>query len=364
MEQPLITINNLSKSFADHAALLPMQLSVANGEFLTLLGPSGCGKTTLLRMLAGFETPDQGRIVLNGQDITDHSPEHRHINMVFQNYALFPHMTVYENIAFGLRCQKLAAGEIEQRVNELARRVGLEKLLQRKPRQLSGGQQQRVAIARAVINEPLVVLLDEPFSALDYHLRKRTRIEMKALQRKLGITFILVTHDQEEALSISDRIVIMNEGRIEQVGTPRDVYEEPNSMYVAQFIGEANIFKTQVYALDQQRIEVELAGHRVWLKAPQAYALGDKVNVILRPEDIEVWGINEVEDIGDRFHAVVDEVIYKGSTVDLWVMLENGVRLFATEFFDEDDPNLEYEIGEPVLILWKHGWEVVLPNED
>jgi len=361
--KPLIQLQNISKSFGDHPALEPFDLDIYNGEFLTLLGPSGCGKTTILRLLAGFETPDQGSIVLQNKDITQQLPEQRHINMVFQNYALFPHMTVFDNIAFGLRCQHLPKESIQNRTSEIIKKVGLERFIDRKPHQLSGGQQQRVAIARAVVNEPLVLLLDEPFSALDYHLRKHTRIELKNLQRRLGITFVLVTHDQEEALSLSDRVVIMNNGSIEQIGSPRDVYEEPNNLYVAQFIGEANIFNTPIYSIKDNRIEVDIAGHRVWFNAEQSFKIGETVNILMRPEDIEVWGINELEDKGDRLHATVKEVIYKGSTVDLIVTLENGKQLFATEFFDEDDENLDYEIGEPVLVQWKRGWEVILPDE-
>jgi spermidine/putrescine transport system ATP-binding protein len=361
---PIIQLNNLSKSYGEQAAIHSLNLDIYNGEFLTILGPSGCGKTTLLRLLAGFETADEGSILLNKKVITHLPPEKRHINMVFQNYALFPHMSVYDNIAFGLKCQKVDKAAIEQRVKEIIKRVGLEHLARRKPRELSGGQQQRVAIARAIVNEPLVLLLDEPFSALDYHLRKKTRIELKALQRRLNITFILVTHDQEEALSLSDRVVVMNHGDIEQVGTPRDIYEEPKSLYVAQFIGEANIFKSPVFSLENNKIEVEIAGHRIHLNNKYNFKVNDIVNIVMRPEDIEVWGLNEVEGNEERLRGIVSEVIYKGSTVDLVVTLENGQQLFVTEFFDEDDENLEYEMGEAVYIQWKRGWEVLLPNDE
>ena len=330
---------------------------------LTLLGPSGCGKTTLLRLLAGFESPDEGTICLNGQILNDIPPEKRHINIVFQHYALFPHMNVYDNIAFGLRCQKLATATIEKRIKAMSERIGLSDLLHRKPNALSGGQQQRVAIARAAVNRPVVLLLDEPFSALDYHLRKQTRIELKTLQRQLGITFILVTHDQEEALSISDRVAIMHEGSIVQVGAPRDLYEEPSNLYVASFIGEANIFNSEVYAVNGQQIEVEIAEHRVHFQTQRPCSVGERVNIIMRPEDIEVWGVNELDNTDKVLHATVTEVIYKGSTVDLLVTLDNGQQLYATEFFDEDDENLDYEIGESVYIRWKPGWEVILPHE-
>lgn len=363
MQQPVIQLRGLTKNFGDHVAIHPLDLDVHNGEIVTLLGPSGCGKTTLLRLIAGFETPDSGTILLKGENITKQPPEKRHINMVFQNYALFPHMTVYDNIAFGLKCQGLDKKSIHQRVTDIVHRVGLEKLIHRRPRFLSGGQQQRVAIARSAVNEPLVLLLDEPFSALDYHLRKKTRVELKALQRRLGITFILVTHDQEEALSISDRVVIMNHGAIEQIGTPRDVYENPINLYVTKFIGEANIFNTPILAINDSKIEVEIAGDRVSFNTKKYFSVGEQVNIIMRPEDIAVWGMNEIEDKSACLHATVTDVIYKGSTVDLVVTLENGRSLFATEFFDEDDAYLDYKIGEPVLIQWKPGWEVILPDE-
>lgn len=361
--QPIIQLQNLSKSFGDTVALHPLTLEVLNGEILTLLGPSGCGKTTLLRLIAGFETADTGSILLQNQNITALPPEKRHINMVFQNYALFPHMSVYDNIAFGLKCQKIPKKNRHKRIMDIVKRVGLEKLVNRKPTSLSGGQQQRVAIARAAVNEPLVLVLDEAFSALDYHLRKKTRIQLKALQRRLGITFILVTHDQEEALSISDRVVIMNNGTIEQVGKPRDIYEEPKNLYVAKFIGEANIFNSPVLAVKDNTLEVEIAGERMSFINKKNFVVGQQVTIIMRPEDIAVWGINEIEDKSTCLNATVSEVIYKGSTVDLLVTLNNGQQLYASEFFDEDDENLEYRIGEPVLIQWKRGWEVILPEE-
>ena len=362
MSQAIITLKSLSKSYDGLVALQPIDLQIEDGEFLTLLGPSGCGKTTLLRLLAGFETPDQGEIHINSQRADHLPPEERHVNMVFQSYALFPHMTVFENVAFGLRCKKLKESDIHARVTEALRRVKLLEFAERRPAQLSGGQQQRVAIARAVVNEPLVLLLDEPLSALDYHLRCNMRVELKALQRRLGITFILVTHDQEEALSMSDRVVVMNHGRIEQIGTPRDIYEEPVNLYVAQFVGEANIFHKQVVALDGSMLVVDIAGRALPFVNKKGFKVGDWVNVMIRPEDISVWSLREIPQ--DKHHeympAVVEEVIYKGSTVDLIVVLADGQRISAAEFFDEDDDQLEYEMGESVLLEWQAGWEVIL----
>ena len=364
IHQPIITLNGLSKSFDNKSVLSPIDLDILDGEFLTLLGPSGCGKTTLLRLLAGFETPDQGCVMIQGEDVTDLPPEKRHLNMVFQSYALFPHMTVFDNIAFGLRCQKWDKTVIQDHVNEALRMVRLEEFAERKPNQLSGGQQQRVAIARAVVNRPLVLLLDEPLSALDYHLRRNMRVELKALQRRLGITFVLVTHDQEEALSLSDRVVVMNHGCIEQVGTPRDIYEQPNNLYVAGFVGDANIFCCDVIAASNETIEVDIAGARVHFKNTKHYKTGNRVNIVIRPEDIQVWGLREIEadDEHEFLSGVVSEVIYKGSTVDLIVTLSTGQLISATEFFNEDDEKLEYDIGEKVLLQWQPGWEVVLPE--
>lgn len=365
MASPLITLKNLSKSFDGQAVLHPINLDIQDGEFLTLLGPSGCGKTTLLRLLAGFETPDTGQIMIRGNTINHVLPEQRHVNMVFQSYALFPHMSVFDNVAFGLKCQGIAASEITSRVNDVLKMVKLLDFSMRKPERLSGGQQQRVAIARAVVNEPLVLLLDEPLSALDYHLRRNMQFELKALQRRLGITFVLVTHDQEEALSLSDRIVVMNHGLIEQIGSPRDVYEDPVNLHVAGFVGEANILHKKVLSINGESIVVEVSGREVSFMNTKDFAIGDNVSIVIRPEDIQVWNVREVTD--DKHHdylpGLVSEVIYKGSTVDLLVTLSDGQTIFATEFFNEDDEDLTYELGEKVLVEWQHGWEVVLKGE-
>lgn len=359
----VIELRGVSKSIHDHQILYDINLEVRNGEFFTLLGPSGCGKTTLLRLISGFEQPTTGKIFINGKDVDGLPPHLRHVHTVFQSYALFPHMTVYENVAFGLRCQKLPKKEIEERVKEVLKIVKLEKYAQRKPEQLSGGQQQRVAIARAVVNRPLVLLLDEPLSSLDYRLRKTMQLELKQLQRKLGITFIFVTHDQEEAISMSDRVVVMNEGGIEQVGTPRQVYEKPQSLTVAKFIGEVNIFDCDIIAVDGKHITVDIQGKRRVVRSSREFTVGHKAHVLVRPEDLRVWDQSEVEDTNNMFPGVVEEVIYKGTTVDLMVRLSNNKLVAATEFFDEDDDRLEYAIGEPVWTTWLSGWEVILPHE-
>ncbi len=365
MNNHVIEIYNLNKSFHEHDVLIDINFTVKTGEFLTLLGPSGCGKTTLLRLLSGFEEPTSGMIMIQGNNVNGVGPEDRHVNMVFQNYALFTHMTVFENIAFGLHCKRLPNDEIHQRVEEILRTVQLTSLKNRKPHQLSGGQQQRVAVARAAVNEPLVLLLDEPLSALDYSLRKNMQIELKALQRRLGITFVLVTHDQEEALSISDRVVVMNEGCIEQIGTPREVYEKPANLYVANFVGETNIFDTTVLSVDDAHMIVDIEGVKIRLNNPKEFKEGDKVHIIVRPEDLRSWDITEVESDEKKamMRAQVEQVIYKGSTVDLILRTEEGRRLSTTEFFDEDDEDLDYRLGEKVWVEWMPGWEVVLLHE-
>jgi spermidine/putrescine transport system ATP-binding protein len=360
----VVALRGIYKSLHGHDILHDINLEVREGEFLTLLGPSGCGKTTLLRLISGFDEPTQGQIMIDGKDVSGLQPHQRHVHTVFQSYALFPHMTVFENIAFGLRCQKVPSAEIKERVNSVLQMVKLEKYIWRKPSQLSGGQQQRVAIARAAVNRPRVLLLDEPLSSLDYRLRKTMQIELKQLQRTLGITFIFVTHDQEEALSMSDRVVVMQEGYIEQIGTPRQVYEEPGTLNVAKFIGEANIFEGQVTDVGSNRqITVTLLNKTRTAKSTRQHVQGENVHVLIRPEDVRVWNQNEVDDTSDMFAGTVMEVIYKGTTVDLIVRLANNQIIAATEFFDEDDDRLEYKLGEPVWINWAPGWEVILPHE-
>lgn len=363
MNENIIELRGITKYFGDSKAVNNINLEIRNGEFLTLLGPSGCGKTTLLRILSGIESADEGQIFIHGKDVTHMPPEQRHLNMVFQSYALFPHMTTFENVAFGLRCKHLPEAEIKTRVEKALSMVKLEAYAERKPQKLSGGQQQRVAIARAVVNEPIVLLLDEPLSALDYDLRKKMQIELKMLQRRLGITFVFVTHDQEEALSMSDRVAVMNAGIIEQMGTPRRVYEDPENLFVADFIGEANIFETQVQKLKNEHLTAEIEGKVFTFKNKKGFAEGQKIIVVVRPEDIEVLGQAEVTDTKDMLPGTVEQAIYKGSTVDLIVRLDSGKMVAATAFFDEDDEKLDYAFGEKVWIQWVLGWEVLLAHE-
>ena len=361
---PLVLLSGISKSFDGKEVISQLDLTINNGEFLTLLGPSGCGKTTVLRLIAGLETVDAGHIMLDNQDITHVPAENRYVNTVFQSYALFPHMTVFENVAFGLRMQKTPAAEIAPRVTDALRMVQLEEIAQRKPHQLSGGQQQRVAIARAVVNKPRLLLLDESLSALDYKLRKQMQNELKALQRKLGITFVFVTHDQEEALTMSDRIVVMRNGVIEQDGTPREIYEEPKNLFVAGFIGEINRFDaTVIERLDEQRVRASVEGRECNIYVNFAVELGQKLNVLLRPEDLRVEEINDDNHI-EGLIGYVRERNYKGMTLESVVELENGKMVMVSEFFNEDDPDFDHSLDQKMAISWVESWEVVLADEE
>ncbi|EJQ8602469.1 spermidine/putrescine ABC transporter ATP-binding protein PotA [Salmonella enterica subsp. enterica serovar Infantis] len=361
---PLVLLSGISKSFDGKEVISQLDLTINNGEFLTLLGPSGCGKTTVLRLIAGLETVDAGHIMLDIQDITHVPAENRYVNTVFQSYALFPHMTVFENVAFGLRMQKTPAAEIAPRVTDALRMVQLEEFAQRKPHQLSGGQQQRVAIARAVVNKPRLLLLDESLSALDYKLRKQMQNELKALQRKLGITFVFVTHDQEEALTMSDRIVVMRNGVIEQDGTPREIYEEPKNLFVAGFIGEINRFDaTVIERLDEQRVRASVEGRECNIYVNFAVEPGQKLNVLLRPEDLRVEEINDDNHI-EGLIGYVRERNYKGMTLESVVELENGKMVMVSEFFNEDDPDFDHSLDQKMAISWVESWEVVLADEE
>ncbi|EGF0036066.1 spermidine/putrescine ABC transporter ATP-binding protein PotA [Salmonella enterica] len=361
---PLVLLSGISKSFDGKEVISQLDLTINNGEFLTLLGPSGCGKTTVLRLIAGLETVDAGHIMLDNQDITHVPAENRYVNTVFQSYALFPHMTVFENVAFGLRMQKTPAAEIAPRVTDALRMVQLEEFAQRKPHQLSGGQQQRVAIARAVVNKPRLLLLDESLSALDYKLRKQMQNELKALQRKLGITFVFVTHDQEEALTMSDRIVVMRNGVIEQDGTPREIYEEPKNLFVAGFIGEINRFDaTVIERLDEQRVRASVEGRECNIYVNFAVEPGQKLNVLLRPEDLRVEEINDDNHI-EGLIGYVHERNYKGMTLESVVELENGKMVMVSEFFNEDDPDFDHSLDQKMAISWVESWEVVLADEE
>ena len=361
--RPLLTFDGLSKAWGERAILDGFSLHVRDGEFITLLGPSGCGKTTLLRLLGGFETADAGRILLGDQDITRLPPHQRPVNTVFQNYALFPHMSVFDNVAYGLRMEGRPRDEIRARVDEALAMVRLADFAQRRPHQLSGGQQQRVAIARAVVKKPRVLLLDEPLSALDYKLRRDMQIELKRLQRDLGITFLFVTHDQEEALSMSDRIVVMREGHVEQIGTPREVYETPASLFVARFVGEANLFRGEVMAQEgDESLRARVEGQDVSLRPRgRQFAAGARVRVMLRPEDLR---LSDPALGGAGWRGRVVERNYRGMTLETLIRLDTGLDVLASEFFDESHPDFDYGLGEPVLVNWVPDWEWVLPDDE
>ncbi|MGL6018481.1 MAG: spermidine/putrescine ABC transporter ATP-binding protein PotA [Gibbsiella quercinecans] len=360
----LVELHAISKGFDGKEIISDLNLTINDGEFLTILGPSGCGKTTVLRLIAGLDDLDHGKIMLEGQDITDIPAEQRHVNTVFQSYALFPHMSVFDNVAFGLRMQKTPAAEIAPRVEEALHMVQLAEFAQRRPSHLSGGQQQRVAIARAVVNKPKVLLLDESLSALDYKLRKQMQNELKALQRKLGITFVFVTHDQEEALTMSDRIVVMRDGRIEQDGSPREIYEEPKNLFVASFIGEINIFDaTVLQRIDEQRVRANVEGRECDIYVNLPVEPGQQLKVLLRPEDLRVEEINDSEHV-DGLIGYVRERNYKGMTLESVVELENGKMVMVSEFFNEDDPDVDHSLNQKMAVTWVESWEVVLADEE
>jgi spermidine/putrescine transport system ATP-binding protein len=369
---PLIQLKQVSKRYGDQAALMDIDLEIFNGEFVTILGPSGCGKTTLLRLIAGFEPLSAGTIHLNGRDVATTPPEGREVNTVFQSYALFPHMTVFDNVAFGLRMRHQPPAEIHRRVTDALNLVQLAGFEGRRPSQLSGGQQQRVAVARAIVNRPLVLLLDEPLSALDYRLRKQMQLDLKHLQRRLGITFVLVTHDQEEAFSMSDRVVVLNTGRIEQVGRPNEVYEQPRNLYVARFVGEINLLDGQVDQVEGERVTLRIDPLKVSVKSNRGFAPGDPVHVLLRPEDLRVETLKDLADDpalknsfadGGYFTGTVEETIYKGATYDVAVRLDNGHAITATEFFNAEEATVYFRPGDRVAVSWIEGWEVLLPHE-
>ena len=298
----LIQLKNVSKSFDGETVLHGIDLDIHDKEFITLLGPSGCGKTTTLRIIGGFETPDEGEVLFGGQCINDLPPYRRPINTVFQKYALFPHLNVFENIAFGLRLKKLPEREIVTQVKEMLAMVNLRGFEHRKVTTLSGGQQQRVAIARALINHPQILLLDEPLGALDLKLRKDMQVELKNMQKRTGITFIYVTHDQEEALSMSDTVVVMADGCIQQIGTPTDIYNEPKNAFVADFIGESNI----VDGMMKEDYSVRFSGN-TFVCVDSGFAPGEKVDVVVRPEDVDVVKPDE-----GMLRGQVTSVTFKG----------------------------------------------------
>ncbi len=352
----IIKLENVVKFYDDNEVVKRMNLDIYESEFLTLLGPSGCGKTTTLRMIAGFEDATEGKIYIENHDMEGKPPYLRNVNTVFQSYALFPHMNVFNNVAFGLVEKKMKKDEIREKVMEalsLVQLVGFEK---RMPTQISGGQKQRVAIARAIVNNPKVLLLDEPLGALDLKLRKQMQIELKHLQKKLGITFIYVTHDQEEALTMSDRIVVMNSGILEQVGTAKEIYEYPKTKFVADFIGESNIFEAYINNMTKVSFDLVFECGRVFSKG-SGFVEEEMVYVSVRPENMKCSNY-PVE--GFSLCGVVKEHIYIGSMIKTSVELPNGHQVKITNLPENDIT----QVGALVYLYWNEGKAVIMHTRE
>lgn len=356
MARPIVEINGVNKIYGSNHVVKDLNLVVEEGEFLTLLGSSGCGKTTTLRMIAGFEEPTSGSIKVEGEAIEEKEPFERNVNTVFQSYALFPHKTIYDNIAYGLKRKKVSKDEIKKRVHEMMELVQLEGFEKRYPSQLSGGQKQRVAIARALINRPRVLLLDEPLGALDLKLRKQMQLELKRLQKKLNITFIYVTHDQEEALTMSDRIAIMNAGVLDQVAAPTEIYEHPATKFVATFIGETNIFDGSIRSINGESLSIQIENGDVKATGSE-FAAGEFINVSVRPEKMK-YALDPVE--GFTLIATVKDYVYVGSVVKCIAVLPNGNELKIERLAGQPLPQL----GEQIFPYWNEKDAVVIHNRD
>jgi spermidine/putrescine transport system ATP-binding protein len=356
-----IALEGVTKRFERVGAVDGVTLSIAEGEFFSLLGPSGCGKTTTLRMIAGFETPDEGRILLQGQDVTRVPANRRAVNMVFQQYALFPHMSIYDNVAFGLKVKRVPRVEHKERIDDILRVVALQGMERRRPRQLSGGQQQRVALARALVNRPAALLLDEPLGALDVKLRKHMQLELKRIQHELGTTFVYVTHDQEEALAMSDRIAVMNHGRVEQIAGPRQIYEHPSTAFVADFIGSLN---TVPFSVDEvvggygvMRIG---EGERVVVAVPSSTAVGDSLRVAVRPERIRIGASGETaSDAGSRVEGAISQVVYLGMYTQFHVDTRVGALVCHRLADEAAGP---FEAGQRIALSWDAEHAAVLED--
>lgn len=360
MSEYMVQLQKVVKDFGTFKAVKEISLDIKQGEFLTLLGPSGCGKTTTLRMIAGFEEPTRGAILLEGKHVEDKQPFERDVNTVFQNYALFPHMNVFQNIGFGLSMKGVSKRVIKEKVEGTLSLVQLTGYGNRMPDQLSGGQCQRVAIARAIVNNPKVLLLDEPLGALDLKLRKQMQVELKRLQKRLGITFIYVTHDQEEALTMSDRIAVMNQGVIEQLGTVDEIYERPQTKFVAGFIGENNLFEAQVAEVDGERAIVVLENGRIPVIGSQLQT-GESVYMTIRPDKIRIAD-SPPEGCEPALKGWFKERIYAGPIVKSIVILGNGMEVMIHTPADQTSP-VHLEEGRELYLTWKAEQAVVVKAE-
>lgn len=343
-KKPIVEIKNVNKFYGDNHVVQNLNLTIYEKEFLSILGPSGCGKTTLLRLIAGFEHHTSGEILIDGESVENKEPFERNINTVFQSYALFPHMSVYDNIAYGLKMKKVAKAEIKERVQRALIMVRLEGFEKRYPAQLSGGQKQRVAIARAIINKPQVLILDEPLSALDMKLRKQMQIELKSLQKKLGITFVYVTHDQEEALTMSDRIAVMNNGVLDQCAAPEEVYAHPETKFIADFIGETNLFEA-VVETEEKGIAYLYCEAGDLLGKSESFDPNEIIYVSIRPEKI-LWSEKPVE--GFSIGGIVKESIYLGNIVKTIITLTNGQAVKVNRPVDNPSP----QVGSILYVYW------------
>ncbi|MBI3212277.1 MAG: ABC transporter ATP-binding protein [Mycobacterium sp.] len=360
---PVIEIDHVTKRFDDYVAVAEADFSIAQGEFFSMLGPSGCGKTTTLRMIAGFETPTSGAIRLEGADVSRVPPHKRNVNTVFQHYALFPHMTVWDNVAYGPRSLRKSKAEVKRRVDELLDVVRLTDFAKRKPGQLSGGQQQRVALARALVNYPSALLLDEPLGALDLKLRHVMQFELKRIQREVGITFVYVTHDQEEALTMSDRIAVMNAGNVEQIGTPSEIYDRPSTVFVASFIGQANLWHGRQVGRSGDLVEVEVLGSRVRARpGDTTIETGGQATVMVRPERLRVS--MQAPTAGDLVSvpATVTDLTFQGPVVRLSLTAPDESAIIAHVGPEEDLPLLRP--GDQVYVNWASEASLVLPAAD
>jgi spermidine/putrescine transport system ATP-binding protein len=357
--EAVIVLDNVRKDFGSVVAVRNADLSIGRGEFFAVLGPSGCGKTTMLRMIAGFEQPTAGRVLLEGADVSDVPPWKRNVNTVFQHYALFPHMTVADNVAFGPRSTRASRDEVLRRVERMLAIVRLADLADRRPSQLSGGQQQRVALARALVNLPSALLLDEPLAALDLKLRESMQLELKRIQRETGITFVLVTHDQGEALAMSDRIAVMNAGAVEQVGAPEDIYQRPASLFVAGFIGSANLLPGTLVGRDDDGGVVELHdGPRLATASVNGVAVGERCTLVLRPERLRIAADAPTD--GRGLSAVVVDSVFQGATTRLQLALDDRTPVVA--HLDLRTPAPSRRAGERIWLTWDPDAAYLLPG--